>query len=179
MLKKRVIGGIEMKTTQVRPYASSDLERVIELAQESHLEIATRLEKDPQPEMIVKGYQDHYLKQGTKYQVLVAIQEEEIVGYIVGAPITGMPEIDCGDGVDPNCTPVSQGKMIFVTAESRTQGIGKQLMSALGDFVKKKYGHTTMEALVAKWNEPGLALCRSLGYSERDEERRYCFTLQL
>jgi RimJ/RimL family protein N-acetyltransferase len=167
-----------MAKSQVRIYKPEDLDRILELATELDSELAKKFDKPENPNKMIRAYREHYLMQGTKYQVLVAQIGEEIPGYVVGTPIVGAPEIDYSDYLDPYSTTASEVTMVFITANSRKKGLGKQLITSLTDHIMQ-FGHKELEAYVAKWNKPSIALFRALRFQEKDCGKRYLFTNKL
>ena len=77
----------------VREYHPEDLEQVIELARELELELAERF-KDVEIVSALDDYRNRYLKAGHKYKTYVALVGGKVVGYLIGYPSLGAPEVD-------------------------------------------------------------------------------------
>jgi ribosomal protein S18 acetylase RimI-like enzyme len=162
-------GFLEMKPgAEVRDYREDDLEEVLALARE--------LDAGQNGHEEEERCQNHYLMPRTKYTVSVARSgENNIAGYIVGFPFTGIPIMDRRDKLPFDLKPERfLIGMVFVSEPYRRQGIAAQLVNAL--IVKaKRAGYKQICSRVPKSNELSIALHRSLGFKEIDISGEYMF----
>ena len=82
--------GTEVK---VREYRTKDLDQVLVLVREMEAELAEKF-KDVRIQSGVETYRNRYLKQGHKYKTFVAVVDRKVVGYLMGYPSLGAPEVD-------------------------------------------------------------------------------------
>jgi GNAT superfamily N-acetyltransferase len=165
---------------QVREYRPEDLEVVLALVRELEAELAERF---PDVKIVsgVKDYRDHYLKPGTKYKTFLALVEDRIVGFLIGYPSLGAPEVDQMYDV----LPVSPGwtppefylQMTFVSRPFRGRGISKRLHTEVVDYARRQ-GFKEVYACIAKWNESELRVIHSLKFDLKDLGYRYRLTLK-
>lgn len=166
---------------KVRPYQPKDLEQVLALVKELEAEMAEKF-KDVKIKSKVEDYRHRYLKPGNKYKTFVALIDGKVVGYLMGYPSLGAPEIDNMYDIlpiSPNWTPPEFYLQItFVSKPYRNQGISKALHREIIDYVKKK-GHKEVYACIAKWNFPELKVIQSLKFRRKDLGYRYRLSLRL
>ena len=77
----------------VREYRPEDLEGVLDLVREMEAELAEKF-PDVKIESGIKSYRERYLKPGRKYKTFVALTENKVVGFLMGYPSLGAPEVD-------------------------------------------------------------------------------------
>jgi GNAT superfamily N-acetyltransferase len=170
--------GLEVK---IREYRPEDLEQVLNLVKELESELAGKF-KDVKIKSGVDDYRNRYLKAGNKYKTFVAVIEDKVVGYLMGYPSLGAPEVDNMYDI----LPVSSGwtppefylQITFVSKPFRNQGISKKLHREIIKYAKKK-GYKEVYACIAKWNIPEIRVIRSLKFHLKDLGYRYRLTLKL
>lgn len=170
-----------MENLEVREYRPEDLEGVLALVAELEAEMSEKFDgvsiKPGGPE-----YKSRYLKAGNKFKTFVGLIDGRVVGYLLGWPILGAPEVDNMYDV----LPVSKSwkpaefyfHITFVSKPFRNRGISKRLHLAALKYAKKQ-GHKEVYACIAKWNEKELAVIRSLGFQEKDLGYRMRFSIKL
>ena len=142
----------------IRDYQDSDLMKVLRLAKELDGEIRGYTEE--------KRCQEHYLQPDTKYSVCVACVGKDIVGYTVGLPFTGVPEIDMSDVLPSNVRPEQYLiGTVFVSELHRRRGIATQLVETLTAEATST-GYKEICSFVAKSNRPSVEFHRVLGFRE-------------
>lgn len=166
---------------QIRRYQPEDLDQMLALVQELETEMAQKF-----PDVRIKScssdYRNRYLKPGNKYITYVALLEKRVVGYLMGYPSLGAPEVDNMYDV----LPVSSGsippefylQITFVSKAFRNQGISKKLHKKLIEYAAKQ-GHKEVYACIAKWNLSEIHVIRSLKFKTKDLGYRYRLTLKL
>jgi len=165
----------------VRDYATPDLKGVLTLVQELEAEM-----KDKFPDVSIKPggpeYQNRYLQPGNKFKTFIALEKGRVVGYLMGWPVMGAPEVDSMYDVLP---PSGHWKpaefyfhITFVTRPCRRRGISKKLHLAALKYAKEQ-GFKEVYACIAKWNAQELNVIRALGFQEKDLGYRYRFSLKL
>ena len=166
---------------KIREYQAEDLEKVLRLVRELESELAEKF-KDVKIKSGTEDYRNRYLKKGNKYKTLVAVVDDKIVGYIMGYPSLGTPEVDNMYDilhVSPNWIPPEFFLQItFVSKPYRNQGISKKLHKEIIEYARKQ-GHKEIYACIAKWNIPEIKVIRSLKFKLRDLGYRYRLTLKL
>lgn len=166
---------------KVREYQPKDLEQVLDLVRELESELAERF-KDVRIKSGVDDYQNRYLKPGNKYKIFVAFVDDKILGYLMGYPSLGAPEVDNMYDMLPvssNWTPPEFFLQItFVSKPCRNQGISKKLHKEIIEYAREK-GHKEVYACIAKWNLPEIKVIRSLKFHMKDLGYRYRLTLKL
>lgn len=170
--------GLEVK---VREYRPEDLEQVLGLVTELESELAGKF-KDVKIKSGVDDYRNRYLKARNKYKTFVAIVGDQVVGYLMGYPSLGAPEVDNMYDI----LPVSPGwappefylQITFVSKPFRNQGISKKLHREIIKYAKKE-GYKEVYACIAKWNIPEIRVIRSLKFHLKDLGYRYRLTLKL
>jgi len=165
----------------VRDYTSSDLEGVLALVQELEEEMREKF-----PDVSIKPggpeYQSRYLKPGNKFKTFVALEGGRVVGYLMGWPVLGAPEVDNMYDVLPATGHWKPAEfyfhITFVTKPCRRRGISKKLHLAALKYAKEQ-GFKEVYACIAKWNAQELSVIRALGFQEKDLGYRYRFSLKL
>jgi GNAT superfamily N-acetyltransferase len=166
---------------KIREYQPEDLEHVLALVKELEEEMAEKF-----PNIKIKegrwDYQTRYLQPGNKYKTFIAEVEGKIVGYLIGYPSVGAPELDrMYDDL-----PVSPGEIppefylqiTFVSKPFRNQGISKMLHRKIVDYAREQ-GHKELYACIAKWNEQEISVIKSLKFEIKDLGYRYRLSLKL
>lgn len=166
---------------RVREYRPRDEKQVLKLVEELEAELAEKF-KDVQIKSGIEDYQRRYLKAGNKYKVFVALVGRKIVGYLMGYPSLGAPEVDNMYDilpVSPAWTPPEFYLQItFVSKPYRNQGISTMLHREIISYARKK-GHKEVYACIAKWNIPEIKVIKSLKFRVKDLGYRYRLTLKL
>lgn len=166
---------------KIREYRPEDLEQLLDLVRELEAELAEKF-KDVRIKSGIEDYRNRYLKPGNKYKTFVAVAEDRVVGYLMGYPSLGAPEVDNMYDILPvssNWTPPEFFLQItFVSKPFRSQGISKALHREIIEYVKKQ-GHKEVYACIAKWNLPEIKVIRSLKFKLKDLGYRFRLTLKL
>jgi GNAT superfamily N-acetyltransferase len=106
----------------------------------------------------------------------------KIVGYLMGFPSVGAPEVDSMY----DDLPVSSGQVppefylqiTFVSKPYRNQGISKMLHKKIIEYAREQ-GHKELYACIAKWNEAEISVIKSLKFEIKDLGYRYRLSLKL
>jgi len=166
---------------KIREYRSRDREQILALVRELEAEMKEKF----QGIRIKSGeadYRNRYLKKGNKYKTFVAEEDGRIVGFLMGYPSVGAPEVDSMYDVLPvspsRTLPEFYLQITFVSKPYRNQGISKALHKAVIEYAKKK-GHKEVYACIAKWNTPEIRVIRSLKFRIKDLGYRYRLSLKL
>ena len=166
---------------KIREYQPRDLEQVLDLVSELESELAGRF-KEVKIKSGIDDYKSRYLKPGNKYKTFVAVVDNRAVGYLMGYPSLGAPEVDNMFDilpVSPKWTPPEFFLQItFVSKPYRNQGISKKLHKEIIEYARKR-GHKEVYACIAKWNLPEIKVIRSLEFHMKDLGYRYRLTLKL
>jgi GNAT superfamily N-acetyltransferase len=166
---------------KIREYQPKDLEQVLDLVRELESELAGRF-KEVKIKSGIDDYKSRYLKPGNKYKTFVAVVDNRAVGYLMGYPSLGAPEVDNMFDilpVSPKWTPPEFFLQItFVSKPYRNQGISKKLHKEIIEYARKR-GHKEVYACIAKWNLPEIKVIRSLEFHMKDLGYRYRLTLKL
>jgi GNAT superfamily N-acetyltransferase len=170
---------MELNVT-VREYRPKDLEQVLGLVRELEAEMAEKFKAKIKSGL--EDYRKRYLKPANKYRTWVAEVEGKIIGYLMGFPSLGTPEID--NMYDK--LPLAPGQrtaefymqIAFVSKPFRKKGVSTRLHEAVVAFAKKT-GFKEIYACIAKWNDPELRVIRSLKFQSKDLGYRYRLSLKL
>jgi GNAT superfamily N-acetyltransferase len=166
---------------KVREYRPEDLEQVLELVKELEAEMSEKF-KDIKIKSGEWDYKKRYLDPENKYKTFVALVDDKIVGYLMGYPSVGAPEIDKMYDVLPvisgRATPEFYLQITFVSKPYRNQGVSKKLHRAVIEYAKKM-GHKEVYACIAKWNDPEIKVIESLKFKVKDLGYRYRLSLKL
>lgn len=164
----------------VREYRPRDEKQVLKLVEELEAELAEKF-RDVQIKSGIEDYKRRYLKADNKYKVFVALVGRKIVGYLMGYPSLGAPEVDNMYDilpVSPGWTPPEFYLQItFVSKPYRNQGISKKIHQEIIAYARKK-GHKEVYACIAKWNIPEIRVIKSLKFRVKDLGYRYRLTLK-
>lgn len=165
---------------KIREYKPGDLEQFLGLVKELETELAEKF-KDVKIKSGIEDYRNRYLKSGNKYRTFVAVVDRKVVGYLMGYPSLGAPEVDNMYDILPvssNWNPPEFFLQItFVSKPYRSQGISKALHVKIIDYARKQ-GHKEVYACIAKWNIPEIKVIRSLKFKLKDLGYRYRLTLK-
>lgn len=163
-----------------REYRPEDLEQVLGLVRKLEAEMAEKFKAK-----ITSGVEDYrtrYLAPANKYKTWVALVEGKVVGFLMGYPSLGTPEIDNMYDVLPlpegQLPPEFYMQITFVTASFRKRGISTELHKQVIAYARKK-GFKEIYACIAKWNDPELSVIRSLKFESKDLSYRYRLSLKL
>jgi len=166
---------------KIREYKPGDLEQVIQLVHELESEMAEKF-----PDVVIKSgkedYRNRYLKRGNKYKIFVSLVDDKIVGYLMGYPSVGAPEVDnmydalpvSSDSVPPEF----YLQITFVSKLYRNRGISTKLHKEIIEYARKQ-GHKEVYACIAKWNTPEIKVIKSLKFNVKDLGYRYRLSLKL
>jgi GNAT superfamily N-acetyltransferase len=166
---------------KIREYRPEDLELVLELVKELEAEMAEKF-----PDITIKAgerdYRSRYLQPGYKYKTFVAELEGKIVGYLIGYPSVGAPEVDRMYDDLPvmpgEVPPEFYLQITFVSKPFRNQGISKMLHKKIVEYAREQ-GHKELYACIAKWNEAEISVIKSLKFEIKDLGYRYRLSLKL
>jgi len=165
----------------IREYEPDDLDQVLELVRELESELAEKF-KAVEIKSGIEDYRKRYLNPANKYKTFVAVIDGKIVGYLMGYPSLGAPEIDNMYDILPlprgSTPPEFYLQITFVSKTYRDKGISKKLHTAVIDYARKQ-GHREVYACIAKWNDPELKVIRSFKFLEKDLGYRYRLSLKL
>jgi GNAT superfamily N-acetyltransferase len=164
----------------VREYRPEDLEQVLGLVRELEAEMGERFEVKIKSG--VEDYRTRYLNPANKYKTWVALVDNKVVGYLMGYPSLGAPEIDNLYDVLPlpagQLPPEFYMQITFVSRLFRNKGISTRLHEEVIAYAKEK-GFKEVYACIAKWNDPELRVIRSLKFHSKDLGYRYRLSLKL
>lgn len=166
---------------KIREYKPGDLEQMLDLVRQLESEMAEKFEN-----VVIKSgeadYRNRYLKQGSKYKIFVALVDNKIVGYLMGYPSLGAPEIDnMYDALPPSSDSIPPEfylQITFVSKPYRNQGISKKLHKEIIGYARRQ-GHKEVYACIAKWNIPEIRVIKSLKFNVKDLGYRYRLSLKL
>jgi GNAT superfamily N-acetyltransferase len=166
---------------KIREYRPGDLNQVLGLVKELESELAERF-SPVKIKSSLKVYRTRYLNPANKYRTFVALVGRKVVGYLMGYPSLGAPEIDnmydtlpLAPGHQP---PEFYLQITFVSKPFRNQGISTQLHKRVISYAKQK-GFKEIYACIAKWNDPELRVIRSFKFSKKDLGYRYRLSLKV
>jgi len=166
---------------RIREYKPEDLKQVLNLVRELESELREKF-KDVRIKSGVDDYRNRYLKPGNKYKTFVALVKSKIVGYLMGYPSLGAPEVDNMYDILPASSswtpPEFFLQITFVSKPYRNQGISKALHLKILDYARRQ-GFKEVYACIAKWNLPEIRVIRSLKFRLKDLGYRYRLTLKL
>jgi len=179
-MEKNKGGGESNLKVEIREYRTTDLAQMLELVRELEAELAERF-PEVQIKTSVDEYADRFLRPGTKYKTFVAEVKGKIVGYLIGYPSLGAPEVDNMYDIlpiSPGWTPPEFYLQItFVSRIYRNRGISKALHKEIIEYSHRQ-GHREIYACIAKWNLPELSVVRSFDFVKKDLGYRYRMTLK-
>jgi GNAT superfamily N-acetyltransferase len=166
---------------KIREYHPKDLEQVLELVKELESELAKKF-TDVKIKSGINDYRNRYLNPENKYKTFIAVINNKVVGYLMGYPSLGAPEVDNMYDILPVSSkwtpPEFFLQITFVSKAYRNQGISKKLHKEIIKYAKNQ-GHKEVYACIAKWNVPEIKVIRSLKFKLKDLGYRYRLTLKL
>ncbi|MFW6124150.1 MAG: GNAT family N-acetyltransferase [Acidobacteriota bacterium] len=166
---------------KIREYKKQDLIQVLDLVRELESELKNKF-TDVRLKSGVEDYKNRYLKSGNKYKTFVALINNKVVGFLMGYPSLGAPEVDNMYDVLPISsdwtTPEFYLQITFVSKPYRNQGISRELHKKVVDYARKK-GHKEVYACIAKWNSPEIKVIESIKFKKKDLGYRYRLSLKL
>jgi GNAT superfamily N-acetyltransferase len=165
----------------IRKYKSADFDQILDLVQELESELAEKFQ-GVKVKSSVDDYRNRYLEPTNKYKTFVALVGGRIIGFLLGYPSLGAPEIDTMYDV----LPLARGELpaeyylqlAFVSKPYRNRGISTRLHERVIAYAKEK-GFKEVYACIAKWNNPELRVVRSLKFQAKDLRYRYRLTLKI
>jgi len=164
----------------VREYRPQDVEQVLDLVRELEAEMAEKFQAKIKSG--VEDYRTRYLNPGHKYKTWVALVDNRIVGYLMGYPSLGTPEIDNMYDILPlpagQLPPEFYMQITFVSKPFRKKGVSTRLHEQVIAYAKEK-GFKEIYACIAKWNDPELRVIRALKFQSKDLSYRYRLSLRL
>jgi GNAT superfamily N-acetyltransferase len=164
----------------IREYRKKDLPQLLELVRELERELADKF-KGVKVKSSVDVYRTRYLNSANKYRTFVALVKGKVVGYLMGYPSLGAPEIDNMYDVLPlpkgEQPPEFYLQITFVSKPYRRQGISTRLHERVIAYARQR-GFKEVYACIAKWNDPELRVIRSFKFQAKDLRYRYRLTLK-
>lgn len=165
---------------KIREYKPRDQKQVLQLVRELESELAEKF-TDVIIKSGIENYRNRYLKRGNKYKTFVAVADKKVVGFLMGYPSLGAPEVDNMYDILPittKWTPVEFFLQItFVSKPHRNQGISKELHKKTLDYAQAQ-GFKEVYACIAKWNTPEIKVIKSFKFKMKDLGYRYRLTLK-
>ncbi|MCJ7611469.1 MAG: GNAT family N-acetyltransferase [Candidatus Aminicenantes bacterium] len=166
---------------KVRKYRMSDLTDVLHLVRDFEAELARKF-----PEVRIQSglnnYKTRYLKPGTRYETFLAAAGGRIIGYMIGRPSLGSPEVDTMYDILTGSArwkpPEYYLQITFVSEPFRNKGVSTELHRKVIEHARRK-GYKEIYACIAKWNRPELAVIESCGFFRLDLGSRYRLSLKL
>lgn len=164
----------------IREYEPRDLDDVLELVRELEAEMAEKF-RGVKIKSVVDDYRTRYLNPGNKYKTFVAVARGKVVGFLIGYPSLGAPEIDQMYDVLPlpegTTPPEFYLHITFVSKPWRNMGISTRLHERVIAYAREK-GFKEVYACIAKWNEKELRVIRSFKFQSKDLGYRYRLSLK-
>lgn len=164
----------------VRPYRRRDRDQVLKLVRELEAEMAEKFEA-VKIKSGIEDYRKRYLNPRYKYKTFVALVKKKVVGFLIGYPSLGAPEVDRMYDVLPlrkgTVPPEFYLQITFVSRAFRNRGISKLLHKHVIEYARQQ-GYKEIYACIAKWNEPELRVIRSFKFEEKDLGYRYRLSLK-
>jgi GNAT superfamily N-acetyltransferase len=163
----------------IREYDPKDLEQLLDLVRELEAELAEKFKAPVKSG--VEDYRHRYLNPANKFRTWVAVINDKVVGYLMGYPSLGTPEIDHMYDVLP-LPPGSQPpefymQITFVSKPYRKKGVSTRLHEKVIAYAKER-GFKEVYACIAKWNDPELRVIESFKFIKKDLGYRYRLTLK-
>ena len=165
----------------IREYRPGDLQQVLDLVRELERELSEKF-AGVTVKSSVDDYRKRYLNPANKYKTFVAVFGGRIIGFLLGYPSLGAPEID----TMYDALPLPKGEqppefylqLAFVFRPFRKKGISTRLHERVIAYAREN-GFKEVYACIAKWNDPELRVVRSLRFQAKDLRYRYRLTLKL
>jgi GNAT superfamily N-acetyltransferase len=170
----------ELRVT-VREYRPRDRDEILKLVKELEADLAEKFQA-VKIKSGIEDYRKRYLDPATKYKTFVAVAGKNIVGYLMGYPSLGAPEVDNMYDILPlppgAVPPEFYLQITFVSKPFRNRGISKLLHKHVVEYARQR-GHKEVYACIAKWNDPELKVIRSFKFKEKNLGYRYRLSLKL
>jgi GNAT superfamily N-acetyltransferase len=170
----------ELRVT-VREYRPRDRDEILKLVKELEADLAEKFQA-VKIKSGIEDYRKRYLNPATKYKTFVAVAKKNIVGYLMGYPSLGAPEVDNMYDILPlppgAVPPEFYLQITFVSKPFRNRGISKLLHKHVVEYARQR-GHKEVYACIAKWNDPELKVIRSFKFKEKNLGYRYRLSLKL
>lgn len=165
---------------KIREYKPRDMEQIVKLVLEMEAELAEKF-KDVKIKSGVDDYRNRYLQRGNKYKMFVAEVDKKVVGFLMGYPSLGAPEVDNMYDILPVTKkwrpPEFFLQITFVSKAFRNHGISTSLHREMLRYAKEQ-GHKEVYACIAKWNAPEIKVIKSFRFKMKDLGYRYRLTLK-
>jgi GNAT superfamily N-acetyltransferase len=165
----------------VREYRPRDRDEILKLVKELEADLAEKFQA-VKIKSGIEDYRKRYLNPATKYKTFVAVAKKKIVGYLMGYPSLGAPEVDNMYDILPlppgAVPPEFYLQITFVSKPFRNRGISKLLHKHVVEYARQR-GHKEVYACIAKWNDPELKVIRSFKFKEKNLGYRYRLSLKL
>ena len=165
---------------KVREYKPRDMKPVLSLVRELESELAEKF-PDVTIKSSIEDYKSRYLRRGNKYKMFVALVDKKIVGFLMGYPSLGAPEVDNMYDILPvtaKWTPAEFFLQItFVSKSFRNQGVSTLLHKITLEYAKDQ-GYKEVYACIAKWNTPEIKVIKSFKFKMKDLGHKYRLTLK-
>lgn len=164
----------------VRPYRRRDRAQILRLVRELEAEMAQKFH-GVKIKSGIEDYRKRYLNPRYKYKTFVALLGKKVVGFLIGFPSLGAPEVDRMYDILPlpkgTVPPEFYLQITFVSPPYRNRGISKLIHRHVIDYARRQ-GYKEIYACIAKWNEPELKVIRSFKFKEKDLGYRYRLSLK-
>ncbi len=165
---------------KIREYKPRDMKHVLQLARELESELAEKF-TNVTIKSGIENYRNRYLKHGNKYKTFIAVANKKVVGFLMGYPSLGAPEVDNMYDVLPVTAKWIPAEFFlqitFVSKPYRNQGISKQLHKKILEYAKIQ-GFKEVYACIAKWNIPEIKVIKSFKFKMKDLGNKYRLTLK-
>jgi len=166
---------------KVRAFRPADRDGVLVLVRELEAELARKY-PGVRIESGLRTYKSRYLKPGTRYEPFVAEVRGRIIGFMIGRPSLGSPDVDnmydVVSGAAGGKLPEYYLQITFVSEPFRNRGISKALHRLVIEHARRQ-GFREVYACIAKWNLPELSVIESCGFVRLDLGSRYRLSLKL
>jgi L-amino acid N-acyltransferase YncA len=163
----------------IREYQPEDQEQILGLVRELEAELVDKFKAVIKSG--VEDYKQRYLNPANKYKTFVAAVGGKVVGYLMGYPSLGAPEVDTMYDVLPlppgSNPPEFYLQITFISKPYRKRGISTELHKRVLAYAKEQ-GFKEVYACIAKWNEPELRVIESFKFVKKDLGYRYRLTLK-
>ena len=165
---------------KVREYKPRDMKPVLSLVRELESELAEKF-PDVTIKSSIEDYKSRYLRRGNKYKMFVALVDKKVVGFLMGYPSLGAPEVDNMYDILPvtaKWTPAEFFLQItFVSKSFRNKGVSTLLHKITLEYAKDQ-GYKEVYACIAKWNTPEIKVIKSFKFKMKDLGHKYRLTLK-
>ncbi len=125
----------------IREYRPADLDQILDLVRELERELAEKF-KGVKVKSSIDEYRKRYLNPANKYKTFVAVLGDRIIGFLLGYPSLGAPEIDTMYDVLPlpkgEHPPEYYLQLAFVFKPFRKKGISTRLHERVIAYAREK-----------------------------------------